>query len=241
MAFDAARQKTVLFGGADHFGALGDTWTWDGTNWTKEAPATSPPAATNFAMVWDGGIRRIMAFMGLGLDQVPWAWDGSTWQRMTVSRVPGQRELEAFAYDSVRQQTVMFGGEYVECPPLCGDLDDTWTLSRQGPFIRDWRSLFPLANPGQVSRAAMAFDATRRLSVLFGGERDGICCIDETWAWHVGSWGRLFPSNAPTAREQMAMSWDGVRHQIVLFGGKDVNAGYLGDTWTWDGVTWTEH
>ena len=34
MAYDAARGRVVLFGGADVDGTpLGDTWTWDGTTW----------------------------------------------------------------------------------------------------------------------------------------------------------------------------------------------------------------
>ena len=33
--YDAARVVTVLFGGHAATGPLGDTWEWDGTNWTQ--------------------------------------------------------------------------------------------------------------------------------------------------------------------------------------------------------------
>jgi hypothetical protein len=36
MAYDAASQEVVLFGGYSlHLGDLGDTWSWNGTNWTE--------------------------------------------------------------------------------------------------------------------------------------------------------------------------------------------------------------
>src|SRR5262249_12382183 len=45
MAFDSARNRTVLFGGVDvNFNGLNDTWEWDGSTWTQLSPATSPPA-----------------------------------------------------------------------------------------------------------------------------------------------------------------------------------------------------
>jgi hypothetical protein len=39
MAYDAATGTVVLFGGDNRHGVLGDTWTWDGTTWTRQHPA----------------------------------------------------------------------------------------------------------------------------------------------------------------------------------------------------------
>jgi hypothetical protein len=39
MVFDAANQKVMLFGGWDGRQPLGDTWTWDGSDWTEEGAA----------------------------------------------------------------------------------------------------------------------------------------------------------------------------------------------------------
>jgi hypothetical protein len=54
MAYDAARGEVVLFGGWDGT-LLGDTWTWDGTTWTEEHPAISPPARILMGMAYDPG------------------------------------------------------------------------------------------------------------------------------------------------------------------------------------------
>ncbi len=35
LAFDYAAGNVVLFGGDDAAGQLGDTWIWDGVNWTE--------------------------------------------------------------------------------------------------------------------------------------------------------------------------------------------------------------
>jgi hypothetical protein len=39
MAYDAARQETVLFGGEPaSTDTLGDTWIWDGGTWAEQLP-----------------------------------------------------------------------------------------------------------------------------------------------------------------------------------------------------------
>src|SRR2546425_103146 len=53
MDFDARRNQAVLFGGQEgspNFAILGDTWTWDGTNWTMQSPSASPSARREHRM-----------------------------------------------------------------------------------------------------------------------------------------------------------------------------------------------
>lgn len=45
LVFDAARQRTVLFGGYNNItNYVNETWLWDGSTWTRAFPANSPPA-----------------------------------------------------------------------------------------------------------------------------------------------------------------------------------------------------
>jgi len=57
MCYDSDRQVTVLFGGATWAsgpaGFLGDTWEFDGTNWTQRLPAISPAGRAQANMVYD--------------------------------------------------------------------------------------------------------------------------------------------------------------------------------------------
>ena len=43
MAYDPATGTMVLFGGFGE-GYLSDTWTFDGSTWTEQFPATGPAA-----------------------------------------------------------------------------------------------------------------------------------------------------------------------------------------------------
>ena len=65
MAYDAATRNVVLFGGTARHGALGDTWTWDGSTWTKQAPKTSPPARFGASMAYDAATGNVVLFGGL--------------------------------------------------------------------------------------------------------------------------------------------------------------------------------
>jgi hypothetical protein len=65
MAYDAARQRVVLFGG--HQGGvsyLKDTWEWDGQNWNQCKPATSPPARGGHPMACDLARGSVVMFGG---------------------------------------------------------------------------------------------------------------------------------------------------------------------------------
>ena len=51
MAYDAARRRTILFGGNGTFGGwYNDTWAFDGTNWTQIRTATAPGDRYEHAM-----------------------------------------------------------------------------------------------------------------------------------------------------------------------------------------------
>ena len=63
MAYDAARQRVVLFGGFGG-GHLGDTWEWNGTNWTQLTPSTSPTARNAHAMAYDAARQRVVLLGG---------------------------------------------------------------------------------------------------------------------------------------------------------------------------------
>jgi hypothetical protein len=69
MAYDAATGDIVLFGGVNVISGTGhtsgDTWTWNGSAWTKQHPATSPPARGAAAMTYDAATGDIVLFGGL--------------------------------------------------------------------------------------------------------------------------------------------------------------------------------
>src|SRR5687767_6671464 len=81
MAYDAARQRVVLFGGID-VTALGDTWEWDGVSWSQRNPVVNPTPRSLHAMAYDAARRRVVLFGGQdssGLLGDTWEWDGVNW------------------------------------------------------------------------------------------------------------------------------------------------------------------
>src|SRR5690606_20912142 len=96
MAYDARRERVVLFGGMDSSNAtnLGDTWEWDGTTWTEVAmePTATKPAARLFTtMAYDPVAQHVVLHGGFELGfqaAVPfsdlWAFDGSSWTELSA-------------------------------------------------------------------------------------------------------------------------------------------------------------
>src|SRR5215204_4150886 len=92
---------------------------------------------------------------------------------------------------------------------------------------------------GASSRAghAMAYDAARKQTVLFGGSRSS-SLLGDTWAWADDLWTQV-ADTGPTARDGCAMSYDASRQRVMLFGGHSGGTQF-GDTWQWDGEDWTQ-
>ena len=54
MAYDAANEEMLLFGGAiGLWDLVNDTWGWDGSNWAELSPAHKPSTRESAAMAYD--------------------------------------------------------------------------------------------------------------------------------------------------------------------------------------------
>ena len=117
----------VLFGGINSSVVfLADTWTYDGTTWSQQSPATSPPAREDASMADDPATGQIMLFGGfVGSTNYladTWAYDGTTWSQQSPATSPPARGGASMAYDAATGQMVLFGGL-----TNGGFLADTWT------------------------------------------------------------------------------------------------------------------
>jgi hypothetical protein len=226
MAYDAARRETVLFGGFDGTNLRNDTWTWDGVDWTLQAPATSPPAGCCKGMAHDEVTRKVVLFD----EDSTWTWDGTNWTEEHPLRSPRQRGYLGMA-GSVRH-VVLFGGE--SCVDICFYPRDTWNWNGT-----TWTKRRLSTSPVARARMAMAENISSRLTVLFGGwsENTPPFLFDDTWIWDGNVWAMRNSPTKPPAREYASLAYLPASRLLVLFGGLG-DAGYLADTWTWDGATW---
>ena len=137
MAYDKVRNRLIMFGGSTSLTALanfGDTWLWDGLDWTKAEPLTAPAARSGHQMAYDPATDRVLLFGGKTYDGTTqndlWAWDGITWTLLSTAGSPPARYHHTMAYDPTRFGLVLFGG-------LTGAADstfygDTWFASTRG-------------------------------------------------------------------------------------------------------------
>jgi len=117
LAYDAHRGAVVLFGGGREAGSTvyGDTWEWDGNDWTQRLDLpTSPPARWAHNMTYDEDRQRVILFGGLvGVASTfddTWEYDGQTWTQVTASPRPSARWDAGLAYGLLNNRTVLFGG-----------------------------------------------------------------------------------------------------------------------------------
>ena len=92
------------------------------------------------------------------------------------------------------------------------------------------------AIPAARSGHAMAYDAARRVVLMFGGS--GSTTLGDLWSWDGARWTRLATSGPP-ARDDGVLVFDATRQRLVLFGGRSGQT-LLSDTWEWDGTTWSQ-
>lgn len=236
MAFDASRNITVLFGGSLSGGSSdvynGETWEWNGSTWTQRAvdPAMARHGA---ALVFDTARQRLVRFGGLGRPTFfneTAEWVGSAWSVRTQS--PPPRSAPAFAYDTARGVGVLFGGNV--SPAGSNPLGDTWEWENSSWVQR------AVTGPSPRYGHAMAYDAARHVTVLFGGKGAADVLNSETWEWDGIAWTQRMVAG-PSPRYQHSLAYDRARGVTVLFGGSVGAAGTpSGETWEWDGVSWVQ-
>jgi hypothetical protein len=237
MAYDASTGNTVLFGGdPDNTEAsvLADTWTWDGTTWTQQFPASSPPARVYASMAYDPSTGNVVLFGGFdGAQQLAdtWTWDGTTWAEQLPAGSPTARSDASMAYDSTTGNMVLFGGGNKST----GDLSDTWTWDGT-----TWTQQTPATHPSARVLASMADDPATGNMVLFGGNSGPY--LADTWTWDGTNWTGQSPATSPPHRFGADMAYDTATGNLVLFGGSNGDSGgtFFSDTWGWDGTTWTQ-
>jgi len=158
-----------------------------------------------------------------------WTRDGGAWHLQNVAG-PSARYLASLAFDAARSEYVLFGGE-----TGTGTSGETWTFDGAR-----WTERHPAHTPPPRRNAAMAYDAGRKVVVMYGGlipdQAEGTEG-DDTWTWDGTDWtpvGSARGGPGPREGARMVDTPDGV----LLFGGRISNIKYYGDVWSFDGARW---
>jgi hypothetical protein len=261
MAYDPATDRVVLFGGwtcvpVPDAGciALNDTWTWDGSQWTQQVPAVSPPARFWFGFA-DGGSSLAPTLFGgdaapNGLTETndTWTWDGTsdTWLPALTTTAPPARAAAGFEFDPALGKDVLFGGfdrqsNVQQTGAICnfaagyGDclFDDTWTWDGLS-----WTQLAPPVSPPQHYDFSMSFDPVTTTLYLFGGVFQSGAAggfANDTWGFDGTTWTQE-DLNAPDELVAPMLAREPQLDTAILFGGVgEYTIDYSNQTWRWDG------
>ncbi|MCB9878099.1 MAG: hypothetical protein H6835_10900 [Planctomycetes bacterium] len=221
LAWDAQRQRLVLFGGRDFIGqALTATWEFDGVAWSSPSTPTAPPARFGAAFAHDPvlGVLVLAGGEAGGIGgQTPladaWTWDGHSWTAVAGAATPSGAATAA--WDAAR-------GELVVCAP-------------NGTFR--WHSgSFSLAanvaaSPPPRRQAAMVYDAARQRIVLHGGTDALALSLADVWEFDGAGWTQQQPGGVPPPpHSQHAMTYDSLLSVTRVFAGNSTTLGSTSTT-----------
>jgi hypothetical protein len=257
LAFDPVARRVLRWGGHNQGGGgeqNAELWAYDPrtARWQLKEPNTAPPGvccAQQNVFDTDGGrFLRFSAFSGnhgwqwfreiyLSNSSV-WAYDPAhnTWHDRRPLPEVRTGPLRCASWDSACGVVVVCGGE--------GSAEGTLVYD---PYTNTWTRLRPRPQPAGRSGGNMAYDAARRLHVLFGSQFSD---DRHTWGFDLRSntWRDLKPARQPpTPLNDAVLAYDEANEVIVAVvrvadrhERNEVTKGHL-QTWAYDAGanTWT--
>ena len=182
--YDAGRDRWIVSGGYTET----DTWEWDGTVWHK---STAPPPGGTTTQLQGARLtyddRRSVVYSVGNRDRgtSPWLYDvaRNIWTpQLSTGPSPLPREWAGVAYDARRDRVMVFGGF-----ALTGGGGSTLgDLTEWDPASGAWQTCPTTgASPTARMNAAFAYDPTRDVLVLFGGDTADSAATTDLWEWYV--------------------------------------------------------
>lgn len=225
MAYDANRGVIVLYGGRNNIVGnqnTNETWEYDGVTWTRIDSETNDPNLVLMTLVYDRERGKVIRHGGVNsgdwsyMNGATFEWDGANW----VAFATGTHAHGAGAgiYDSYRKRTVTFAGRSLDStdPPLNHPSPDNETWEFDGTT---W-NLLSIDSPAPRYFHALAYDAYRRVSVLYGGYAwTSPVEFSDTVEFNGLAWNLVNVQGSPGRRMNHAMAFDLQRRCVVLFGG----------------------
>jgi len=226
VAYDAARQRVVLYGGTGPTGTgpggfINDLWEWDGAVWQQRAVAAFPPARIYGAFAFDRARNVCVLFSGShpstgALQTDTWEWNGTTWTQALPAAHPLGRRLANMTFDPSTQRLLLYGGD----GPASLIFTDTWTWDGVA-----WVQRQPATPPWARHASIMVSDLARSRVVLCGG----LFFDFQTWEWDGSQWHASVPGS-PGPLVESAATYDTQRGEVLMFGGASP-AGFTSDLW----------
>jgi hypothetical protein len=258
LVYDPIARRVIRWAGHNQGGGgeqNAETWAFDPATarWELKEPNTAPPGVCCAQQnVFDASAVRFLRFQGFSgnhgwqwfreidlNDTSVWSYDlaRNTWRDLRPAPTPRLGPLRCAAWDEEHEVAVIFGGE--------GSHEGTLVYD---PYSNLWTWTKPKVQPEFRSGGNMAYDAARRVHVLFGAQ-----FLDDphTWAYDVrrNDWRDMKPPvQPPTDRNDAVLAYDAASRAVVAVvrvidreNGGEIDEGHL-ETWTYDAGanTWTK-
>jgi hypothetical protein len=246
--WDSRHQLLVRYGGHNQGGGGeqgAEVWTWgpQTAEWTLKEPNTSPPGVCcNAQNVYDPTSARYIRFPFFSgshgwqwsrelylNDASVWTYDltANRWRNMRPWPAPRLAPYRCASWDEGEQVVVVFGGE--------GSHEGTLIYD---PARNEWRWPKPAVEPDGRSGGNMAYDAARKVHVLFGSQ---FTDDPHTWTYDVrkNEWRDMQPeSQPPTDKNDAVLTYDPIQQRVLaivkITTGKDDDARHELQTWSYD-------
>jgi putative cell wall-binding protein len=233
LGYDGATREVVSFGGSAYSpmclgsGAdLLETWTWNGSVWTQQHPATSP--GRGGCAAYDANTGQFILFGGANANET-WQWTGVEWKQLAPASSP-QASDENFGqcsmtYDATRKVLMLL----VADP---NTIDDMWIWTWDGT---NWNRSADLPAPALAQGVHVVppinYDADTGEDVVFvgltgpcepvGGSHSETCTeTDQTWSWDGSAWSQSTAAGSPKPGISYTASYDAATRQLVMFNGQ---------------------
>jgi hypothetical protein len=246
--YDPRARMLIRWGGHNQGGGgeqNAETWTLDPRTWrwTLKEPNDAPPGvccAQQNVFDLDGArFLRFPAFSGshgwqwrreIALkNSSVWAYDlaSDTWRDRRPVPEPALSPLRCASWDRDYGVAVVFGGE--------GNSEGTLVYD---PYTNAWTRRQPPSQPPFRSGGNLAYDAARKLHILFGAQ---FTDDPHTWAYDLRAnrWRDLKPDrHPPSAQNDAVLAYDSRSQSVVavvkITEGEGDRAKHRLETWTFD-------
>ena len=231
LVYDSNLKRLILYGGVRTWYLLEDLWEWDGYKWRKiDVSGEKPPLRVHHAMTYDPVNDQFIIFGGIDeagdLLNDTWIFKDGQWTQIEPEHPsPCYRREPAMAYDSIRDQSVLFGGRTQK-----GLINDTWMWN--GSY---WSQLDSDQSPPVATFSRMVFDEQRNQIVMMLRFDEKF----EIWECNGTDWRIAEPvGDVPVDASGFSLIYDSVRDVTVMFGGY-IPYDTTNKLWEWDGEYWT--
>ena len=170
MAYDAARQQVVLFGGNRN----NDTWLWDGMAWTKASPPTVPPPGYRQSMTYDAARGEILMVLwdgNFGADIQTWTWNGIDWSRESPATTFTHRINLDLHYDPALGKAVLVAAASSTVFYTYTWNGSDWTLVDEDSVYLDTRNRGVLGYDGNAGGVVYLSNSENSPSLVFDGSQ----------------------------------------------------------------------